>query len=216
MTTCCSSVRSPISVASAGLQISAYRERRGKGSTHNSIASAIAVSARIRPVLALAATTEGQHLVHHVLRSLAGLHHLPDIAPRGRILSQRRLRHFAVTKDGAKDVVEFVSDAAGQRSDGFQPLRLVQAGLQRLALGFRRARALGHWRTFGGCAQERDVVLPPLPRLHRWRVKMPCRSPVIPHRDAEPGSNPCARSAAFSRLSGICPTSGTKISPLRW
>ena len=45
------------------------------------------------------------------------------------------LRHLAVAEDGGQDVVEVVRDAAGQRADGLELLRLAQLRFEPLALG---------------------------------------------------------------------------------
>ena len=57
--------------------------------------------------------------------------------PSGRAL----LRQLAVAEDGRQDVVEVVRDAAGERADRLELLRLAQLLFEPLALGSRRACA---------------------------------------------------------------------------
>jgi hypothetical protein len=85
--------------------------------------------------LVLAASAKGKNLLDDVLRPLSRLHDLPDKTPCCGTLP-RCLRHFAIAEHGAKDTVKFVRYAAGERSQRFEPLRLVETCLKRIPLGF--------------------------------------------------------------------------------
>ena len=80
-------------------------------------------------MLALATTAKGKNLLDDVLRPLARLHDLSDMTPAQIPSARSASRHFAVAEHGAEDIVELMGYAAGERSDRFEPLRLVETGL---------------------------------------------------------------------------------------
>ena len=143
-----------------------------------------------RPVLPVAAAAEGQDLVHNPLRTLPRSHDLLHVATRRVGLSQQLEPHFAVTENGAENIVELMGNAAGERADRLQPLGLVHARFERLACALALL-ALDRTREYlAGGAQQRDVIIVPAPfgrdRVEREKARL---AASMPHWNAEPSSN---------------------------
>src|SRR5438552_1267667 len=80
--------------------------------------------------MCVATPSEQQNLIHQFARPLAGAADLLKDSAVAAPPCVRRVPHLGVTKNGAKNVVEIMGYAAGQRADRLQPPRVVQASLQ--------------------------------------------------------------------------------------
>ncbi len=67
---------------------------------------------------------DGEQLARQCGAFLGGLEHRVQPALNGMVRGQRPARHLAEAVDNAQQIVEVVSDAAGQPADGFHLLRL--------------------------------------------------------------------------------------------
>ena len=153
-----------------------------------------------RPVLPVAAAAEGQDLVDNPLRTLPRRHDLLHVATRRVGLSQQLEPHFAVTENGAENIVELMGNAAGERADRLQPLGLVHARFERLASAPRSARARSHSRiSRRRCAAARchhRASTFGRDRVEREKARL---AASMPHRNAEPRSNAAPLQLRFLR-----------------
>ena len=81
---------------------------------------------------------EGEQLVREVRRAVRRVDHLAQIVRRGTVLVGAHQRELRVAGDDGDEIVEVVRDAAGQRADRLELLRLAKL---RLALAERRLDA---------------------------------------------------------------------------
>src|SRR5207302_3044290 len=79
-----------------------------------------------------AAAAEGEDALHQRTAALAGGEDAFQLVAQAGLRRRPGQRHLAVTEHGAENVVEVVRDAARERAERFEPLRLAQA-LLRLA-----------------------------------------------------------------------------------
>src|SRR5262249_62336148 len=86
-----------------------------------------------------------------------------QVSTRTTPLADGGKRQLGVAKDGAEDVVELMRDPAGERSNGLEPLRLMQPRLKHLTLGLAALALDGIRKNLTGRPRQLDVVRPMLP-----------------------------------------------------
>ena len=191
----------------------AARSATVAGSEARSSSTASATPARTRTGRrsALAAAAEGEDLVDDALRALARRHDLPHVPPARGLPRGSPQRHLGVAEDRAEDVVELVRDAAGERADRLQPLRLAQRAPAAPPARPRPARArCALAKISAGGAQQRDVVVAASASAPRARRSRGSRSGRRRARSGMQSQEPMPRrsSAAVLRPSGSAATPG--------
>ena len=81
------------------------------------------------------ASTEGEELIREIRRPPSGGFYLAEALRGLRALRDGCHRQLRVREDGQEEVVEVVSDAAGELADGFHLLGLVELRLGRSVSG---------------------------------------------------------------------------------
>src|SRR5262249_51714194 len=82
--------------------------------------------------------SKGEDLINELTRPFAGVANLIKMAPARASGTDLRVCHFGVSDDRADDVVEIVSDAAGECADRLHASGLLQIGFEPLLFLFKR------------------------------------------------------------------------------
>src|SRR5262249_31218477 len=135
MTTCCSSVGSAITASSRPSTVVSMVIVAGSDARRSPTVSVTTDAADISPARRSLRRLNASTFLITALCAFPGGQDPLQVSTRTTTLADGGKRQLGVAKDGAEDVVELMRDPAGERSNGLEPLRLMQPRLKHLTLG---------------------------------------------------------------------------------